>query len=89
MPVPFVVPPTTTTRLVIDKSEGFDEDHVIAEEFGPQNQHALQAEAFAHAICDQTEVPVPLEDSIKNAAVIEALLRSSLSESWEHVESSV
>ena len=83
---PFNVPDTAATRLLVDRSADFGESQLVTEEFAPQNQHTLQAEAFAHAVCNDTEVPVPLEDSVRNAAVIEALFRSSLSGSWERVQ---
>lgn len=85
LPTPFNVPITAKTRLLVDTSAGFDGSQLVTEEFIPQNQHALQAEAFAQAIREETEVPVPLEDSIKNAAVIEAALKSSISDAWEDV----
>jgi hypothetical protein len=37
-------------------------------------------------VFENTEVPVPLEDSIANMAVIEAIFRSGNSGQWEAVE---
>jgi predicted dehydrogenase len=37
----------------------------------------LQGDAFSKAVLDGAEVPVPVEDAIKNMAVIEAILKSA------------
>jgi predicted dehydrogenase len=47
------------------------------------DQYTLQGDAFSRAILDGTEAPVPVEDAIKNMAVIEAIFRSSESGRWE------
>lgn len=47
------------------------------------NQYTRQGDAFARAILDNTEVPMPLADSLKQAAVIDALFRSAKSGRWE------
>ena len=47
------------------------------------NQYTIQGEAFSRAIRGDGEVPTPLEDSIRNMAVIEALFRSGESGQWE------
>ena len=39
--------------------------------------------AFSRAILDDTEVPVPVEDAIRNMAVTEAIFRSGRSGQWE------
>jgi predicted dehydrogenase len=47
------------------------------------NQFTLQAEAFARAILDDTPQPLPLEDSVRNMACIDAVFRSAQSGRWE------
>jgi predicted dehydrogenase len=47
------------------------------------NQFAIQADLFSKAVRDGGEVPVPLEDSVKNMAVIDAIFRSAESGAWE------
>lgn len=49
------------------------------------NQFTLQADAFSRAVLGVGEVPVPLEDSVRNMRVIDALFRSSESGGWEQV----
>ena len=43
----------------------------------------MQGDAFSKAVLEGTEVPVPLEDAIKNMAVIEAIFRSGETGQWE------
>jgi hypothetical protein len=48
------------------------------------DQYAIQADLFSQAIRDRHATTVyPLEDSVKNMAVIDALFRSASSEGWE------
>lgn len=47
------------------------------------DQYTLQGDAFSKAILENTELPVPLEDAIKNMAVIEALFNSAESGNWQ------
>jgi predicted dehydrogenase len=52
------------------------------ETFPVCDQYAIQGDAFSRAILDDTEVPVPLEDSLANMAVIVALFRSARNGQW-------
>jgi len=47
------------------------------------NQFMIQGDLFSKAICENGDVPVPLEDSVKNMAAIDALFRSAESGRWE------
>ncbi|MEN8120696.1 MAG: Gfo/Idh/MocA family oxidoreductase [Bacteroidota bacterium] len=47
------------------------------------DQYTIQADLFSQAIINNTEVAVPLEDSLKNTAVIEAIFKSAKSGKWE------
>jgi predicted dehydrogenase len=42
----------------------------------------MQGEAFAKAVREDTDVPVTLEDSIGNMAVIDAIFESARSGQW-------
>jgi predicted dehydrogenase len=53
------------------------------EQFDGMNQFTLQGDAFSRAILEDTEVPVPLEDSVHNMEVIDAVFRSAKSGAWE------
>ena len=64
--IPFNAPPDKPTRIFVN-------DEV--EEFPTCDQYTIQGELFSRAILDNTEVPVPLEDALKNMIVIEAILK--------------
>lgn len=65
--IPFNAPPDKLTRIFVN-------DEV--EEFPVCDQYTIQGELFSRAILEDTEVPVPLEDALKNMIVIEKLLTS-------------
>jgi predicted dehydrogenase len=66
--IPFNAPPDKPTRIFVN-------DEV--EEFPVCDQYTIQGELFSRAIIENTEVPVPLEDALKNMIVIEAILKQS------------
>lgn len=76
--IPFNPPTNEPVRISIQSGgESFTET------FPACNQFTLQGDAFARAIFDNTEVPVPIEDAIENMAVIEAIFRSAETQRWE------
>ena len=84
--IPFNTPSDRPTRLFIDSTGDLTFSGIKMETFPTSDQYTLQGDAFARAVRDNTEVPVPLEDSIGNMAVIEAVFRSGKSGQWETVE---
>lgn len=50
--------------------------------FDPADQYTLQAQAFAEAILNNTEVPTPLEDALGNMKVIDAIVESARDGRW-------
>jgi predicted dehydrogenase len=52
-------------------------------EFETCNQYTIQGDLFSKSVRNGTALPSPLEDSVRNMAVIEALFRSAKSEHWE------
>jgi predicted dehydrogenase len=84
--IPFNAPIDRPTRLFIDSTGDLTFSGVTMESFPTSDQYTLQGDAFARAVRDNTEVPVPLEDSIGNMAVIEAVFRSGKTGQWETVE---
>jgi predicted dehydrogenase len=71
------------TRLIIDRSEQLEEPVVESVAFEPCNQYTLLAEGFSQAVTSGAKAPLPLEDSVKNMAVLDALARSAQSGRWE------
>ena len=84
--IPYNAPNDRPTRLFIDSTGDLAYGGIATETFPTADQYTLQGDAFARAIFDNTELPVPLEDSIANMAVIEAIFRSGDSGHWEPVE---
>jgi predicted dehydrogenase len=66
--IPFNAPPDRPCRIWVGDRE---------EEFPVCDQYTIQGDAFSRAIREGGEVPVPLEDSVKNMAVIDAIFRSA------------
>jgi predicted dehydrogenase len=81
--IPFNAPLGGPCRVFV--GDGSDPTGVQAEllTIEPCNQYTIQAERFARAILDDTDVALPLEDSVGNMRVLDALVRSSKSGRWE------
>jgi len=82
--IPFNAPKDRPTRIMIDGGDLFGADRVI-EEFPVCDQYTLQGDAFSKAILEDGEVPVPLEQAIRNMRVIEAIFRSAQMGQWVKV----
>jgi predicted dehydrogenase len=72
-------------RLYIDATGDLSGSGIVTEVFPVCDQYTLQGDAFSKAVLEDTEVPVPVEDAIKNMAVIEAIFKSGHSGQWEAV----
>ena len=81
--IPFNAPIDRPTRIFIDDGGGLFGENITTETFPTANQYTMQGDDFSKAILEDTEVPVPLEEAIKNMAVIEAVFRSGKSGGWE------
>lgn len=80
--VPFNAPPDRPTRIFIDSSGDLAGSGIATETFPAADQYTMQGDAFARAVWEDTNPPIPIEDSIGNMAVIEALFRSAASSEW-------
>ncbi len=72
--IPFNAPPDRPCRIFVN-------DQV--EEFPVCDQYTIQGDEFSRAILEDGKVPVPIEDSLKNMAAIEAAIRAGHSGKWE------
>jgi predicted dehydrogenase len=81
--IPFNAPPDQPCRLFIDDGSDLRGAGIRTEEFPVVDQYTIQGDEFSRAIREGTEVPTPLEDSIRNMAVIEAIFRSAATGRWE------
>jgi predicted dehydrogenase len=82
--IPFNAPPDRPCRIFVDDGSDVADRSAETIELDPVNQYTIQGDLFSKAIREKTEVAVPLEDSIKNMAVIEAVFRSAESGRWEN-----
>jgi predicted dehydrogenase len=83
--IPFNAPIDRPTRLFIDDGSDLSGGGITTETFPACDQYTTQGDAFSKAVLENTEVPVPLEDAIKNMAVIDAVLHSANSNEWASV----
>jgi predicted dehydrogenase len=81
--IPFNPQPDRPSRLIIDATCDLFGGGITTETFPASDQYTLQGDAFSKAVLEDTEVPVPVEDAIKNMAVIEAIFNSANSGQWE------
>ncbi len=74
--IPFNAPPDRETFIYLDRDALMQKpgEKIV---FPAYDQYTLQGDAFSKAILDDTEVPVPFEDSLKNSAVILAAFLSA------------
>jgi predicted dehydrogenase len=83
--IPFNAPSDRPTRILIDDGTDLFGERVEVREFPACDQYTIQADLFSRAVREDTEQPIPLEDAVKNMAVIEALFRAAQSRAWESV----
>jgi predicted dehydrogenase len=83
MEIPFNAPNDRPTQIFVDGGRSLLGGGVNAETIPICDQYTLQGDAFSRAIREDTQVPVPITDAIKNMAVIEALFRSAQTGRWE------
>jgi predicted dehydrogenase len=85
--IPFNAIPGQTSRILIDDGRDLQGGGITMEEFAPCDQYTIQGDLFSRAIREGGAPPVPLEDSVKNMAVIEAVFRSAETGKWEQTMS--
>ncbi len=81
--IPFNAPPDRPCRIFVDDGSDLHGAGIHTETFPVCDQYTIQGDLFSQAVRGEAEVPVPLEDAIRNMAVIDALFRSAESGAWE------
>ena len=81
--VPFNAPNDRPCRLSIDDGRDVFGGGVSTEAVDTCDQYTIQGDLFSRAIREGGEVPVSVEDAIKNMSVIDAVFRSAESGKWE------
>jgi predicted dehydrogenase len=84
--IPFNAPPDRPCRLFVDEEGDLFGRSVEIIELATCDQYTAQGDLFSRAVLERSEVPYPLEMSVKNMAVIDAVFRSAQSGLWETAE---
>jgi predicted dehydrogenase len=84
--IPFNAPPDRPSRVVLeDASERGAVPSREVIQIETSNQYTIQGDLFSRAVREGTPAPYPLEDSVRNLRVIDALFRSARSGAWEDI----
>jgi predicted dehydrogenase len=81
--IPFNAPPDKPCRIFVDDGADFSGRSAEVLKFDVCDQYTIQGDLFSKSIRDGAELAVPLDGSIRNMAVIEAIIRSAKSSQWE------
>jgi len=81
--IPFNAPPRRLCRVFLDDGRDVAGSRIKTHKTPKCDQYTAQGDLFSRAIRSNGEVPVPLESSIRNMAVIDAIFRSAESGRWE------
>jgi predicted dehydrogenase len=83
--IPFNAPPDRPCRVFVADTSDPTGVKADVRELPTCNQYTIQADRFARAILDNTDVALPLEDSVKNMRVLDAVVRAARSGRWEEL----
>jgi predicted dehydrogenase len=83
--VPFGVPPDRQTHVTVDGGSDAIDPWRERLAFGPLNQYTLQGDLVSRAIREGGPVPCPLEDSVANMRVLDAIVRSAATGMWASI----
>jgi predicted dehydrogenase len=81
--IPFNAPPDRPCRLWTDDGHDLFGGGMHEVNVDVCDQYQVQGDAFSKAVLDDTDVPHPLESTLQNMRVIDALVRSAATESWQ------
>ncbi len=80
--IPVNAPPNRPCRIWVDSGADPFGGGVRTEEFAICDQYTIQGDLFSKAVREGGDPPTPLEDSIGNMAVIDALFQSAREDRW-------
>ncbi len=83
--IPFNAPPDRPCRIFIDNGADVFGGGIHEEQFAAVDQYTIQGDLFSRAIREGGEPPTPLEESVRNMAVIDAVFRSAAKGRFETV----
>jgi len=87
--IPFNAPPDKPTRVFVHDGVDLAGSDPEVKEFPICDQYTIQADLFSRAILENSMQAIPLEDAVKNMAVIDAIFRSATSSAWEAIPQNV
>jgi predicted dehydrogenase len=81
--IPFNAPRDRPCRLLVDDGSDLFGGGIERIEVETCDQYTIQADLFSQAVRGERPPVYPLEDSVRNMAVIDAVFRSAESRAWE------
>jgi predicted dehydrogenase len=85
IPIPFNALPDRATRIFVDDGSDLGGAGIETFEFPACDQYTIQGDLLSRAILDGRPAPYPLEDSVRNMRVIDALVQSAATNGWVSV----
>jgi predicted dehydrogenase len=83
--IPFNAPADRPCRIFVEDAPPGEVPTRRIVELDICDQYTIQGDLFSQAVRDGKPAPYPLEDSVKNMRVIDALFRSGAAGTWERV----
>ena len=83
--IPFNAPPDRPCRIFVDDGHTLSEDGRETIEIPTVDQYTVQGDLFSAAILEDRPVAYPLEDTIANMRVIEAVFKSEQAGGWVRI----
>jgi len=83
--IPFNAPADRPCRIFVEDAPPGEVPDRRPVEFAVCDQYSIQGDLFSQAARDRKPAPYPLEDSVKNMRVIDALVSSGRSGGWETI----
>ena len=80
--IPFNAPPDRPCLIEIDDGGDLSRSTISQERIPVCDQYTVQGDAFSAAVRGLGPVPVPLDDSLRNMQVLEAIFASAQSGAW-------
>jgi predicted dehydrogenase len=80
--IPFNAPPDRPCRLFVDDGRDVFGGGIETIEVDICDQYTVQGDLFAQAVRNGTDVPYPLERTLQNMRIIEAIFRSAENAQW-------
>lgn len=74
--IPFNAPPDQPCRIFIHDGKDLAGAGAVEEVFEVCDQYTIQGDEFSRAVLENREAPTPLEDSVGNMEVIDAIFKS-------------